>query len=92
MKSTKLPKEKRQSLLKEFGGSEKNSGATEVQVAIFTERINYLTEHFKTHQKDHHSRFGLINLVSKRKRLLEYLKKTDSKRYTELIKRLKLRK
>lgn len=70
----------------------KDSGSPEVQVAIITNRINDLTEHFSTHKKDHNSKTGLMRLVGRRKRLLEYLKKQDVKRYEILIKKLKLRK
>lgn len=79
-------------LVKQFGGSEKDSGRTEVQVAILTQRIQTLTEHFKDHKKDHHGRRGLIGLVSKRRNLLKYLKNKDVARYQALIKELGLRK
>ena len=69
-----------------------DSGSPEVQVALLTERINMLIGHFTTHKKDHHSRSGLMKLVSQRKRLLEYLKKTEFSRYEQLIKKLGLRK
>ena len=69
-----------------------DTGSPEVQVALLSERINYLTEHFKTHAKDHHSRRGLLKLVGQRRRLLDYLKSKDSERYAELIKRLGIRK
>ena len=69
-----------------------DTGSTEVQVAILSERINYLTEHFKTHAKDHHSRRGLLKLVGQRRSLLDYLKRKDSDRYAELIRRLGIRK
>lgn len=69
-----------------------DTGSPEVQVALLSERINYLTEHFKTHAKDHHSRRGLLKLVSQRRRLLNYLKGKDTDRYAELIKRLGIRK
>jgi len=75
-----------------FGLAEGDTGSSEVQVAILTERINYLTEHFKTHAKDHHSRRGLLMLVGRRRRLLDYLKSKDVKRYADLIKRLNIRK
>ncbi|MCH2173265.1 30S ribosomal protein S15 [Myxococcota bacterium] len=68
-----------------------DTGSTEVQVALLTERINGLAEHFKTHKKDHHSRRGLLQLVSKRRRLLKYLRRTESNRYQALIARLGLR-
>lgn len=79
-------------LVKEFGGSEKNSGRTEVQVAVLTERIRNLTEHFKTNKQDHHSRRGLIRLVNHRRSLLAYLRKKDENRYVAVIKALGLRK
>lgn len=69
-----------------------DTGSPEVQVALLSERINYLTEHFKTHAKDHHSRRGLLKLVGQRRRLLDYLKGKDTDRYAELIKRLGIRK
>ena len=69
-----------------------DTGSPEVQVALLSERINYLTEHFKTHAKDHHSRRGLLKLVGQRRRLLDYLKGKDSERYSELIRRLGIRK
>ena len=70
---------------------ETDSGSTEVQVALLTERINYLTGHFRSHAKDHHSRRGLLKMVGKRRRLLEYLKTRDIERYRELIADLGLR-
>ena len=70
---------------------EKDTGSSEVQVALLTGRINELSEHFKTHKKDHHSRRGLLNLVSQRRRLLTYLRRTGPDRYQELIQRLGLR-
>ena len=69
-----------------------DTGSPEVQVALLSERINYLTDHFKTHVKDHHSRRGLLMLVGKRRRLLDYLKRKDGDRYADLIKRLGIRK
>ena len=69
-----------------------DTGSPEVQVAILSERINYLTEHFKSHAKDHHSRRGLLKLVGQRRRLLDYLNSKDADRYAELIKRLGIRK
>jgi small subunit ribosomal protein S15 len=69
-----------------------DTGSPEVQVALLSERINYLTEHFKTHAKDHHSRRGLLKLVGQRRRLLDYLKKKNTDRYADLIKRLGIRK
>lgn len=69
-----------------------DTGSPEVQVALLSRRIEYLTEHFKTHQKDHHSRRGLLRLVGKRRRLLDYLKQNDAGRYRDLIARLGIRK
>ena len=69
-----------------------DTGSPEVQVALLSERINYLTEHFKVHAKDHHSRRGLLKLVGQRRRLLDYLKSKDADRYADLIKRLGIRK
>ena len=69
-----------------------DTGSPEVQVAILSERISYLTEHFKTHAKDHHSRRGLLKLVGQRRRLLDYLKRKDTAKYTELIQKLGIRK
>ena len=70
---------------------DKDTGSAEVQIALLTERINHLTEHFKVHVKDHHSRRGLLKLVGKRRRLLDYLKKKDLNRYRSLIKELGIR-
>lgn len=78
-------------IIAEYGHDEKDTGSPEVQVALLTARIGYLTEHFKTHKQDHHSRRGLLKLVNQRKRLLGYLKKNDSSRYRSLIERLGLR-
>jgi small subunit ribosomal protein S15 len=75
-----------------FGLSPNDTGSSEVQVAILTERITYLTEHFRTHKGDHHSRRGLLKLVGQRRRLLDYVKKNDINRYRELIAELGLRK
>ena len=83
--------EKRQELVKKFARSEGDTGSAEVQVAILTERITNLTEHFKTHGKDNHSRRGLLKLVGRRRRLLKYLKNNDEARYLALIKELGLR-
>lgn len=71
---------------------ESDTGSPEVQVALLSERIGYLTEHFKSHAKDHHSRRGLLKLVGQRRRLLDYLKRKDADRYAELIRRLGIRK
>ena len=80
------------STVQRFKGHETDTGSTRVQVALLTERINYLTEHFKTHKKDHHSRRGLLKLVGRRRRLLDYLKTNKADRYKSLIKELGLRK
>lgn len=82
---------RKKELIEEYKTHETDTGSPEVQVAILTERIKNLTGHFKSHTKDHHSRRGLLMLVSKRRRLLEYLIKTEVERYRTLIKRLGLR-
>jgi len=78
--------------VRQFQLNEKDSGSTEVQIALLTERINQLTEHLKTHEHDHHSRRGLLKLVGQRRRLLTYLSNNDVKRYRQLITKLGLRK
>jgi small subunit ribosomal protein S15 len=83
--------ERKSALVKEFATKPGDTGSPEVQVAILTERINYLTDHFKTHKKDNHSRRGLLTMVSKRRSLLDYLKRIDDQRYQTLIKRLEIR-
>ncbi|MEC9465433.1 MAG: 30S ribosomal protein S15 [Myxococcota bacterium] len=83
---------KKAEIVEKFKTHDGDTGSPEVQVALLTERINGLTEHFKEHHKDHHSRRGLLLLVSKRKRLLSYLKRNDVERYRVLIKELGLRK
>lgn len=87
-----LVKEKKQELISKFKIHEKDTGSPEVQVAILTQRINYLTEHLKKHKKDLHSRHGLLKMVNKRRQLLEYLKKISFERYQTLIDKLDLRK
>jgi small subunit ribosomal protein S15 len=87
-----ITQERKDALVKEHGRANGDTGSTEVQVAILTERIANLTEHFKTHAKDNHSRRGLLMLVNKRRSLLDYLKKKDAQRYTDLIAKLGLRK
>ena len=87
-----LSSDKKESIIKEYAQSEGDTGSPEVQVALITDRINYLTEHFKTNAKDHHSRRGLLALVSQRRKLLDYLKGRNLGRYQELIKRLGIRK
>ena len=84
--------ERKSALIKEHGRGGEDTGSPEVQVAIITERIVNLTEHFKTHAKDNHSRRGLLMLVNKRRSLLDYLKREDATRYTDLIAKLGLRK
>ena len=83
--------ERKAELMKEYGIKDGDTGSPEVQVAVLTERIVTLTEHFKTHKKDNHSRRGLLKMVSNRRRLLDYVKGKDVKRYEGLIKRLGLR-
>jgi len=87
-----LTKDSKTSLIDNYRTHETDTGSPEVQVAILSERITYLTEHFKTHAKDHHSRRGLLKLVGQRRRLLDYLKSKDVQRYADLIKRLNIRK
>jgi small subunit ribosomal protein S15 len=87
-----LSAENKKEIIDRFKMHEKDTGSAEVQVAILSNRINYLTDHFKTHKKDHHSRRGLLKLVGQRRRLLNYLKKRDSTRYQGIIKELGLRK
>lgn len=84
--------ERKQALIKEYARTAGDSGSPEVQVAVLSERISNLTEHFKEHKKDIHSRRGLLMMVSQRRRLLDYLKKSDNGRYEDLIKKLGLRK
>ncbi len=87
-----LNRERKTELIDTYKTHEGDTGSPEVQVAILSERINYLTEHFKVHAKDHHSRRGLLQLVGQRRRLLDYLKRKDTERYAELIRRLGIRK
>ena len=84
--------ERKSELIKEYQRGSSDTGSPEVQVAILTDRIQTLTEHFKEHQKDNHSRRGLLKMVSQRRRLLDFLRRSDEARYEELIKRLGLRK
>ena len=84
--------ERKAELIKEHGRGSEDTGSPEVQVAIITSRINTLTEHFKTHAKDNHSRRGLLMMVNKRRSLLDYLRGEDATRYTDLIAKLGLRK
>ena len=85
-------KEQKTSLITEYRVHESDTGSPEVQIALLSNRITYLTEHFKTHTKDHHSRRGLLKLVGKRRRLLDYLKKTNLERYRTIIDKLGIRK
>jgi small subunit ribosomal protein S15 len=87
-----LSKDRKTDLIGTYKTHDGDTGSPEVQVALLSERINYLTEHFKTHAKDHHSRRGLLKLVGQRRRLLDYLKSKDSERYADLIRRLGIRK
>ena len=84
--------ERKTALIKEHATTANDTGSPEVQVAILTERINALTDHFKSHKKDNHSRRGLLKMVSRRRRLLDYLKDRNAESYTQLIQRLGLRK
>jgi small subunit ribosomal protein S15 len=86
-----LTQERKQELIARFGDSETDTGKTEVQVALLTERISQLTDHLRTHRKDHHSRRGLLMLVGQRRRFLNYLMREDLERYRSLIRELGLR-
>jgi len=86
-----LDKGQKDEIIKKYGENETDTGRTEVQVALLSERIKYLTDHFKTHNKDHHSRRGLLKLVGQRRRLLDYLAKKDITRYRNLVKELGIR-
>ena len=87
-----LSKERKTDVIGTYRTHESDTGSPEVQVAVLSERINYLTDHFKTHTKDHHSRRGLLKLVGQRRRLLDYLKRKDTDRYSDLIQKLGIRK
>lgn len=87
-----LSHERKTSLIGSYRTHDSDTGSPEVQVALLSERINYLTEHFKTHVKDHHSRRGLLKLVGQRRRLLDYLKRKNADRYADLIHKLGIRK
>jgi len=87
-----LDSEKRKDVINNFRLNEADTGSPEVQIALLSARIEYLTDHFKAHKKDHHSRRGLLKLVGKRRRLLDYLRKKDVERYRSVIQRLGLRK
>jgi small subunit ribosomal protein S15 len=86
-----LATEKKQAIIGTFKRHDSDTGSPEVQIAILTERITYLTEHFKVHKKDHHSRRGLLKIVGQRRRLLDYLKKKDVERYRIIIEKLGIR-
>ena len=87
-----ITREQKAELIKTYGRTPEDTGSPEVQIAILTERIKELTEHLKTHQKDHHSRRGLLKMVGQRRGLLDYLKKTDLEGYRSLIEKLGIRK
>lgn len=84
--------ENKQQIIRNFKLHETDTGSSSVQIALLTERINHLTEHFKIHKRDHHSRRGLLRLVARRRRLLNYLKREDPKKYEEILEKLSLRK
>jgi small subunit ribosomal protein S15 len=87
-----LTQEKKAELIEKFGENPQDTGKPEVQIALLTERINQLTDHLRTHKKDHHSRRGLLMLVGQRRRFLRYLERSDLERYRSLVKELGLRK
>ena len=87
-----MTKERKQEIIKTFGRDEKDTGSSEVQIALLTERINELTEHLKVHKKDNHSRRGLLKMVGKRRNLLNYLSTNDLPKYREVVEKLNLRK
>ncbi len=87
-----LTQEKKAELIEKFGETQQDTGKPEVQIALLTERINQLTDHLRTHKKDHHSRRGLLMLVGQRRRFLRYLERSDLERYRSLVKELGLRK
>lgn len=87
-----IEKVQKQSIINDYKLHDSDTGSPEVQIALLSSRINYLTEHFKTHTKDHHSRRGLLKLVSQRRKLLDYLKTSDRERYEKVIERLEIRK
>jgi small subunit ribosomal protein S15 len=92
MKSMALQVAQKAQVVQQYQRSGKDTGSPEVQIALLTERINSLTEHFKSHVKDFHSRRGLLKLVSQRRKLLDYLRRTDADKYRSIIERLSLRK
>jgi small subunit ribosomal protein S15 len=85
-------RDRKTNIIEGFRTHDHDTGSPEVQIALLSDRITYLTEHFKVHAKDHHSRRGLLKLVGQRRRLLDYLKSKDSRRYADVIKRLGIRK
>jgi small subunit ribosomal protein S15 len=87
-----ITKQQKTDLISEYRTHEDDTGSPEVQIALLSNRINYLTEHFKSHAKDHHSRRGLLKLVGRRRRLLDYLKQTNQERYRTVIDKLGIRK
>lgn len=87
-----MSNERKTEVISAYRTHDSDTGSPEVQVAILSDRISYLTEHFKTHVKDHHSRRGLLKLVGQRRRLLDYLKRKDTERYSDLIRKLGIRK
>ena len=87
-----MDKQRKQEIIAKYALYENDTGSPEVQIALLTERINHLTEHLKTHEKDHHSRRGLLQMVGKRRGLLDYLKSQDIERYRAIISQLDLRK
>lgn len=86
-----LTQEKKTEIIGQYKRGDKDTGSPEVQIALLSEKIRYLTDHFKTHTKDHHSRRGLLKMVSQRRRLLDYLNRKDHERYREVIQRLEIR-
>ncbi|MFP4330622.1 MAG: 30S ribosomal protein S15 [Alkalispirochaetaceae bacterium] len=87
-----ITKDEKHQVVEQYGVNDKDTGATEVQIALLTSRIEHLTEHLRTHKKDHHSRRGLLKMVGQRRRLLKYLRRKDLDGYRELLKKLGLRK
>lgn len=87
-----MTKERKEEIIKTYRRDDKDTGSPEVQIALLTERISELTEHLKVHQKDNHSRRGLLKMIGKRRNLLNYLAKKDINRYREIVKKLNLRK
>ena len=86
-----IKKDTKKEIINKFATNEKDTGSAQVQIAVLSERINNLTEHFKLHKHDNHSKRGLVALVNKRKKLLSYISKKDNKKYKEIIKELKIR-